>query len=369
MSEIRVDLPGGNGTNFEWRSADHLWFEADPRGGLYAMWFHFTVEKPDCDLLQCELTNGPRSLGWPYQPYVRPVFRRAGGEWQRVPPTALDTETGAFHFGVPCQRTTTEIAFCYPYQFDDWNSFFGQHLAAANARIVELGPAERGARLFAVEVGQGPTHIFLASRAHSGETPGAYTLEGILTDLIASGLEDLTVCLIPFQDADGVVNGMYGKERPPVDFNRAWVEDRTRPEVVAYKDYLESLAEPPGVAVDCHAPTATDPHCIECSSYADAPPGFDDRLSGLVQTIARTCEREPAAALCMEKTKPHPDWYPDGFERSLSGHLQSTYGTLAFTMESAYHATHQGETTGPSTWRRQGQLIAEGILSFLNAEG
>jgi len=369
MSEIRSDFPGGNVTNFEWLSPDLLRFEADPRGGLYAMWFHFVVEEPNSDLLQCELTNGPKSLGWPYQPYVRPVFRRAGEEWQRVPPTTLDPGTSAFQFSVSCQRSTTEIAFCYPYQLGDWNAFFGQHLAAAGGRIVELGEAEAGARLFAVEVGQGPKRILLTSRAHSGETPGTYTLEGILTGLIATGLEGLTVCAIPFLDAVGVINGMYGKERPPVDFNRAWVEDRTRPEILVYKDYLGSLPEPPVVAVDCHAPTATDPHCIECSSYPGAPADFADRLGRLVQTIAQACAMEPASALCMGKTHPHPGWYPDGFERSLSGHLQSTYGTLAFTMESAYHATHQGVTTSPSAWRMQGQLIAEGILSFLHAEG
>jgi hypothetical protein len=281
----------------------------------------------------------------------------------------VDADAGTVLFDVACRKTTTEVAFCYPYQHEDWQVFCREHLARFGLRRVDLGRSELGNPLFAVEVGSGPLGIWLTSRSHSGETPGSFTLEGILAEFADVQDPRLTVRAIPFLDLDGVVSGMYGKERPPVDFNRAWGTDPTRPEIRTYKEYLASLDRPPVVAADCHAPTATDPHCIEYSAFTGATSQWVNRLGGLVRQIARKCEQQPETALDPDKTRPHPGWYPDGFERSQAGFLQSTYGTLAVTLESAYHATHRGTVASPTVWRTLGRSIARGILGFLDEDG
>ena len=362
---VTSDFPGGNGTAFECDGPDRLYFAADCKGGPYSMWFHFAVEAPACDVLRCELRHGETALGWPYNAVVRPVFRRTGGRWQRVPPPEIDAAAGVMRFEVPCRKRATEIAFCYPYQPPQWDRIYERVLAPAGARAVELGISEGGRALVAYEWGQGPVEILLASRHHSGETPGTYVLEAAAAALVAAPQAPLTVRAIPLVDVDGVVAGMYGKERPPVDFGRAWGGKAQRVEIEACKRYLAALPRPPAIAVDCHAPTATDPHFIECGSPHDAAPEFARRLARLVEHVAHRCANRRATALSPDLTGPHPDWYPDGLEEAMAGYLQATYGTLAFTLEAAYHAAGNGEIVGPSSWRRLGESLALGILDYL----
>ena len=149
-----------------------------------------------------------------------------------------------------------------------------------------------------------------------------------------------------------------------MDFGRAWGGQRQRPEVEAYERYLASLPRPPAIAVDCHAPTAADPHFIECSAHAAAAPEFARRLERIVASVARRCAGNPVTALSPAMTRAHPNWYRSGFEAAMSGYLQARYGTLAFTLETAYHAACNGEAVGPRAWRELGESLAHGILDF-----
>jgi len=85
----------------------------------------------------------------------------------------------------------------------------------------------------------------------------------------------------------------------------------------------------------------------------------------LVECVTQRCAGNPRTALSAELTGPHPGWYPDGFERSCAGYLQATYGTLAFTVEVAYHAACNGEDVGPEEWRRLGRSVALAMTDFL----
>ena len=365
QTRIQADSPGGNGTDFEWLDSSTLRFAADRNGGPYSMWFHFVVEEPECDALVCELCHGETALGWPYRPWVRPVFRVAGGQWQRVPPTEVDAEGGTMRFRVECMRRTTEVAFCYPYQPSDWQSFYERDLRPAGARVAGIGHSEAGRPLLVYEWGDGPVEVLLVSRQHAGETPGTYALQGAFAGLVGLREPRLAVRAIPFADVDGVVEGMYGKERPPVDFNRAWRGEPRRVEIEAYKSYLESLARPPVIAVDFHAPSPSDPHYIDWGTCDGAPAEFEHRLTQLVERVSMRCAEDSRTALSAELTGRHPDWYADGFERSAAGYLQATYGTLAFILEVAYHAAGSGEEVGPAEWRKVGEAVAEGVRDFL----
>lgn len=360
--EITTSFPGGNGCEFAVTGSDHMQFAADRMGGPCSMWFHFRVESPECDVLHCEMTRGPEVLGWPHRPHVRPVYKRQGGGWQRTAPTETDADAGRFLFEVPCARETTDIAFCYPYQLEDWNRFFEQTLAPAGARLVRLGNSQAGNALFACELGSGPHLVWLTARAHAGETPGSFALEGILAELARQMPAGLTVAAIPFVDLDGVVNGMYSKNRPPVDFYMGWGDDLTRLEIQAYKAYLDSLSQRPALAVDCHAPLAWHPSFIDSTVCDKASDGLQRGLTALVDGILAASASTIGTRLLTDETRPHPGWFPEGFTRSQPGFLQSQYGTLAITLEAAYHATHEGVTVGPDDWRELGRVAARCII-------
>jgi hypothetical protein len=301
----RTDFPGGNGTDFEWVNSRSLRFAADMRGGPYSTWFHFIVEEPDADVLACELCHGETALGWPYHPSVRPVFRAMDNEWKRVAPTEVNAGAGTMRFAVPCGRRTTEIAFCYPYQLANWQRFYQRILAPAGARAVEVGVSELGQALFAYECDGDPVEILLSARRHSGATPGSYALEGAFAALIAGGGSGLTVRAIPFVDVDRVLAGMYGKERPPVEFERAWSAEPPRVEIEACKRYLASLPRPRAVAADFHAPGPNDPHYLDGGMSGGAPSDFAHRLKRLVECVTRRCARRPRTAFSAELSGAH----------------------------------------------------------------
>jgi len=365
---VKIDFPGGNGTDFEWRGPDRLRFEADLRDGPCSMWFHFIVENPACDALRCELTNGKTALGWPYRPHVRPVFRHSGEAWRRVPPTVTDKDAGRFEFEVACDGRTTEVAFCYPYQLADWDSFFQSTLRPAGAEIIKIGRTGMGRDYFLCRLGGGPVVLWFAARAHAGETPGSYAMEGILAELARVREPDFTVIAAPFVDLDGVVEGMYGKNRPPLDFNRAWHRDDTRPEIKACREYIDALPTPPAIAVDLHAPTAYDSHYI-CHSSVHLDPERAESLQGLVAAIVADAAEDPATALDPAMTGDHPDWHPEGEQHTMVGHFKLAYGALAFSLESCYHMTHLGAVVDPEQWRKLGRLVARRVIFHAQERG
>jgi hypothetical protein len=361
---VATDFPGGNGAAFEWAAPDQLRFAADLHGGPCSMWFHFRVEDPACEMLHVELTNGKTALGWPYRPYVRPVFRHPDAHWQRTPPTVTDAATGRFAFDVACGGGTTEIAYCHPYPLADWESFFNATLQPAGTERIDLGLTGLGRPYFACRLGHGPKVVWAAARAHAGETPGSYVLEGLLTEFAEAHDPAFSVIAMPFLDLDGVVEGMYGKNRPPVDFNRAWHIAETRPEIRACKTCLAALPHPPLMAVDLHAPTPYDSNYISYSGV-----GLDTAratlLARLVGAIAEECEKDPGCALDPAMTGSHPEWFPQGEQHTQCGYFKHTYGALAFALENAYHSTHCGTETGPSTWRRMGRILARQMKANL----
>ena len=357
---VSTDFAGGNGMGFE-TAGDHIRFRADSRGGTAAMWFHFRVENPGCDILRCEQIHDEAFLGPLAGDIVRPVYRVTGDSWKRVDGSAYDESAGIFSFSVPCHGNDVEIAFCYPYQIEDWHQFSQRVLTPAGGRTVPLGRSARGRTLFAGEVGDGPHTILLTARAHAGETPASYTLEGLVRRLCEVRARGLALRIIPFLDMDGVVEGMYSKLRSPVDFYMDW-DNTMHPEITQYKSYIDQLPQPPVVAVDCHAPLAYHPHFLSHTVGSATPAEFRARMADMVHRLRRGCDGLPATRLSPDLTGEHPDWYVDlRFESSLPGFLQTKYGTLAVTLEAAYHCTHEGVVVEPDDWRALGSAVAEAI--------
>jgi murein tripeptide amidase MpaA len=63
--------------------------------------------------------------------------------------------------------------------------------------------------------------IYCTGRNHSGETPGAWALDGFIRRFAERNVEDVALWVVPFVDRDGVDEGRYGKDHWPRDFNRA----------------------------------------------------------------------------------------------------------------------------------------------------
>lgn len=102
----------------------------------------------------------------------------------------------------------------------------------------------------------------------------------------------------------------------------------------------------------------------------DAPEIFRARVRRLAEAVTSACAASPATALDPEMTGEHHDWYaPHGFAGSLSGYLQAHYGTVAVTLESAYHRSTAGVLLTPTDWRSLGEAVGEGVSAWLREEG
>lgn len=88
--------------------------------------------------------------------------------------------------------------------------------------------------------------VFISCRAHPGETPCSYILEGIINSLLGVRKQsehmrnELVFKIIPMLNPDGVVHGNYRTSLNGVDLNRFWSEQNKQyPEVLAVKSVIK----------------------------------------------------------------------------------------------------------------------------------
>lgn len=266
----------GNGHILGVERAGNGWqirFAPEPRTSPQPLWFHieargldrapveFVWELPDICL------GNQNELGT-----LQPVLRADGGEWHRSEEVAVDEHPDgrrAVRFTYPGGASAVAAAFCFPYAPPDLEAALADlgHAWESNTIGVthEGRPLER-LRLVG-DHGDGQSGVYLMARQHSGETPGSWALDGILR-FLASGdgkareLRDaLDVWVCPFVDLDGVVNGDYGKDALPWDYNRAWERLPMRASVHAIQRDLIRFKDraQPRLVIDLHGPGHSTP--------------------------------------------------------------------------------------------------------------
>jgi hypothetical protein len=93
------------------------------------------------------------------------------------------------------------------------------------------------------------------ARQHAGEVSASWVLDGMLRR-VAELQPDVLLWCAPLVDIDGVEQGDFGKDAPPVDLNRAWQQPPLRHEVIVLTQDIDRWAQRcrPMVALDLHAP-------------------------------------------------------------------------------------------------------------------
>jgi len=274
--QIDLDFPGANGCGAAVAAAPDgaaaVSLTPDPREAPEALWFRFRLwrldaEAPPPALL---LRNVDTLLGGGDGSALQPVIRRDGGPWERLPrgePAAHADGRRDARWGLPDAAALIEVAFCYPYGPEELAALLGR---ARGLRLQTIGASERGRPLWRVDNGPGAVGsarpgLFVVARQHSGETPGSWVLDGLLERIAELGEAAPLTWAIPFADHDGVVEGRYGKDRHPVDFNRAWSANgrmayrhETHCLLREFERWRERCA--PRLALDLHAPGAQERH-------------------------------------------------------------------------------------------------------------
>ncbi len=267
----------GNGKLLELTRDKKTWvvrFISEPRTSPQPLWFSFELsDVGGCPVRLIWDTVDITLGGGSNLDTLRPVLRADDGDWRRVPDVEVVTTTDGrsqvvFEQAEPCERLGA--AFCFPYGPDDLQATLHELPGAWDDSVIGLSREGREfRRLRQANVsgdGKRPGVYFMA-RQHAGETPGSWLMDGVMRFLAGDSdearrwREEFDCWLAPFVDLDGVVDGDYGKDALPWDFNRAWELLPMRPEVHALQQDLQRFAgaTEPRVVIDLHAPVHWTP--------------------------------------------------------------------------------------------------------------
>ncbi|MGC9455016.1 MAG: M14-type cytosolic carboxypeptidase [Phycisphaerae bacterium] len=370
--QFETDFPGGNGLLMELDESPkgvNVRFAVEPKNCPEPLWFHFRVAGLTGRGVRCVMTNPEQTLGGPDWSHNRPVFRPAGGLWQRAPlPEALQTPGGrtewAWDLGT---ADTVEFANCYPYQPEDLESTLDELDGVFQPETIGVTPAGRElVRLYSELPSDGKPAVLIAARHHAGETPGSWVLDGLLRQVAAdeSLLQAVTWWAIPIVNTDDTVAGSYGKDPYPHDCNRAYGEStQRRPEMFAITNDARRLRDASSrlLGVDLHAPSHG-----EQRSYVPLH-GWDG--SGEINPIAQDFAERFQSAVPEQLRSPEAHVKPTGnYARqpgmSFNRWMRNVLGVECVTLETSYQGNGE-RYYSIDDYRLLGATLAKTIADWL----
>jgi hypothetical protein len=373
VEAVSVEEPDGAGGDVTVR------FAAPLAGSPAGMWFCFRVRHVRGRRLRLTQTNVRQMLGGRDYAAVVPVARDGpDGPWRRLPrgDVAWDEEAGTLAFAAVAGADDWYCALAHPYGLADLERLLRDLAGSPDVRRESAGRTQRGRDLPCILVGpaRGARHLVVCTgRHHSGEAPGSHVLEGVLR---AAAQDDapaaawlrrhVLLAVFPMVDLDGVVEGRYGKDRPPVDPNRDWAYDPVRPEVRAVTAAIERLAAtaPPAFFCDFHAPAPRDP-----TFFVPGHPALADRSRwAQMVAFARALERHaPPGAACRlaDAGYGYLDWAHAHYEVISAYSMQLRYGVPVGTLEATYHRDAGGGYVEPAGLRALGRAWVRSLVELL----
>lgn len=388
----------GNGAVTNVRRARGAWvveFMSEPRTSPEPLWFHLRCEGAGQRRIRFVWLNADGCLGLGTAKSlrnVRPVLRLDDGPWRRVERVRLKRRTTggqALTFATPAACCRASAAFCYPYGPDDLERTLMETGEVWDAETIGLtGNGRRLLRLRRCPVnsrGAGSKGrrkarpgAYVIARQHAGETPGSWVLDGLLRAVAATEagprhararhavpLREIDWWVVPLVDLDGAVEGNYGKDALPIDFNRAWSQMPMRPEVLAIQRDMRRFAGHVGrrLVLDLHAPGGGEKRFYMFLCGDDRPAPQREAGESLIPYVAAEFPEIPRHSLAVVPR------YPSRWDKNHTAtawawdHLD---GTLGVTFETAYQAIGHGPWLEPEHYRDVGRRIARAAAAALS---
>ncbi len=370
--EFRCDFEAANAV-LTATDADHIHFKAESRRGELILWWMFEIGGACGRNLTITMDNAADVMGGLNSlQAARPVVSLEDGRWyywHSLPPGQIDEAAGtwSFRLQMPREADRARIAFCFPYTYSTvLRAVEGWKRAGLVAD--QLCTSERGRAVPILFAGAGPDAkdrqmVVIIARQHAGETPGSFVLEGIVELFLARGLvgswlrERGLAVIVPAVDVDNIAEGSFGKNEPPVDYNRDWAGESMRPQIRELRRLISDLASRNRylLLLDLHAPCAHEPNMVyRVPEDQIGPNGYR-----LQNQFAEILEKVQSA------------WYDFSAQDSRDGgdDLKTSavcaqhreHGCAAVCLETAYFRTAGGRPAFPLRWRQHGQAVATAI--------
>jgi hypothetical protein len=361
MISLSTDFPGAAAENLRLEKGQ-VRFHA-PRGEApISMWWHFGLELDACETIECVWERTDEVLGAGGLGAVVPVYHD-GLRWRRVPTRYCQylPEQREFQFRVPCRKAHNQVAYCFPYTWEQLNRFVDDLADGGLVHVRRIGESAHGRPFRLIEFGHGELHVWIAARHHAGEMSGSYVLEGFVREALKQPalLGAATFHVAPAMDVDGVAEGLYGKDRPPQDFNRDYVSKPMRPEVAA----LMQAAEWSGKAhlyLDLHAPAPGDGTFLVPAKEAFA--GLDHW--NMAWQFGRYLEAlAPSGCPCRvaDLQRNFSNWSSENTLQTSTDYFYHRFGALSMTVETSYHRSFNGRLVSYRGWTSLGKALARAV--------
>jgi hypothetical protein len=275
---VETGVPYGNACDtevVEEGGAAEVRFAADPHGGPECLWFCFRLAAdgpprgggpPAAGRVRLVLKHPHNMLGVGRGENLRPVIRRPGSDWERLPGPSVEVFPDGRHVAawtVPAPDPWLDLALCYPYGMPEVRRLVEETGGYWRADTIGVSQGARPIVRLSNSAGERDGKrpgLYLLARQHSGETPGSWVLDGVLRRMAARGPETPLVWAVPLANIDGVEQGDYGKDNFPYDLNRAWGHapqgQPMRHEIMVIERDVRAWKERcrPMLGLDFHAP-------------------------------------------------------------------------------------------------------------------
>ena len=373
---IHSAFEGGNVEGAQVVGPGHVQFAAGTGTSPRPLWFYFCLEDAAVPAVRCDLVNADRCFG-PREGWAnaRPVFSADGEHWQRVARAEYVQEgdaPGQFSFTVPVVGPRTFVAYCYPYTTVPLLALIRELPNRQGIQVGELCRTVENRTVPYLRFGNHSTPrraAWVLARQHAGESPASFAVEGMIRQFsrleapVLEWLAETALHIIPMVDMDGVFHGRYGKDERPVDFNRDWSDQPSRPEIAALGRAIAASAskQRPGLILDLHASHNGDTSCYLFGSTREqrgaGRPDGEERFARLLA--------EEAGALGFREMDLRPGQNADGSARQ---YLSRRYDVPVLTVELSYHLSHGGTYLAPPDYREFGAALARAAGRYLRLE-
>lgn len=264
-------------------------------------------------------------------------------------------------------------SFTYSFGKDESKVYFAHNMLyhparfyalcdSLNLKTTELCKSRKERSVPCLHIGNGKKSIIFTSRHHACESTGNYVLEGVISELAHSPIENTRILVVPFVDYDGVVDGDQGKSRVPHDHNRDYIDSPIYPEVRSIRNHMNTYSCHYGF--DLHSPWhkgGVNDKIFVVRNLKEKEEEFDLFSSAFESEIVEK-------SMSYSKENDYPPCTNWNQPSTGFGYTTNTRPDckIAFTLESTYFGTQDNKTSGERLVEL-GKCFARAVKKFVEA--
>lgn len=375
---VDTNFTGGAAEKIHFLSRNTIAFTAPQDGSTSqrSLWFYFRITGAKGEKITFVQENMEHVLGineTKSYTLVRPVIREGkNGNWDRLPDRSVYFTSNPYRacFQVTPETNETYIAFCYPYFYTDFIKFT-QKLKKEEAELKILGESAEGRPFPMLLLGSpedGKDLLVCTCRHHAAETPGSFVLEGLCEAFLSDSplgqylRKKTVIAVFPFVDIDGVHDGHYGKDTPPVDFNRDWTENPRHVEIKMIIEEINKLRKKYVYKgfFDFHAPQPGAYSYVVPLRRSISGEYHWEKVNELASRLRAKCQRF-ASCRPEDLDDDHLNWGQENYQSLAAAYNTLEYGVPAVALETSYHLDCENRVLTPELYRKMGASFLEAI--------